>query len=87
MGERAGERKKKTNAPSSAGDAAEKHGCPPAKGCVTLPRLMSSLYDTHAHLDHPGFATDLPDLIARSEAAGVTRIIAIGTPSKYWSRP
>lgn len=40
---------------------------------------MVNLYDTHAHLDYPDFATDLPDVLRRAEEAGVTRIISIGT--------
>ena len=40
---------------------------------------MAIFYDTHAHLDYPDFASDLPDLIARAEAAGITRIVSIGT--------
>ena len=38
-----------------------------------------TLYDTHAHLDDPVFTADLPAVIARAEAAGVKRIITIGT--------
>jgi TatD DNase family protein len=37
------------------------------------------LTDTHAHLDFPEFAEDLDALISRAEAAGVRRIISIGT--------
>ena len=37
------------------------------------------LYDTHAHLDYPDFAEDLPQLVERAQAAGVTKIIAVGT--------
>jgi len=37
------------------------------------------LTDTHAHLDFPDFAEDLPALLARATAAGVTRILTIGT--------
>ena len=37
------------------------------------------LFDTHAHLDFPDFAGDLEEVIARAEAAGITRIISIGT--------
>jgi TatD DNase family protein len=37
------------------------------------------LIDTHAHLDFPEFADDLDAVLARAEAAGVTRIISIGT--------
>ncbi|MHB1305877.1 MAG: TatD family hydrolase [Limisphaerales bacterium] len=37
------------------------------------------LYDTHAHLDYPEFAGDLPGILTRAGAAGVARIIAIGT--------
>jgi TatD DNase family protein len=36
-------------------------------------------YDTHAHLDFPDFASDLPDVLARAQAAGITKIISIGT--------
>jgi TatD DNase family protein len=37
------------------------------------------LTDTHAHLDFPDFAADLPQILANARAAGVTRIITIGT--------
>ena len=37
------------------------------------------LYDTHAHLTSPDFASDLPEVIERARAAGVTKIISIGT--------
>ena len=40
---------------------------------------MSPFYDTHAHLDYPDFAADLPQVIERAQAAGITRIISIGT--------
>ncbi len=40
---------------------------------------MSDFFDTHAHLDFPDFAGDLPQLIERANAAGITRIISIGT--------
>ena len=36
-------------------------------------------YDTHAHLDFPDFAGDLDAVLERAYAAGVTRIIAVGT--------
>jgi TatD DNase family protein len=36
-------------------------------------------HDTHAHLDYPDFAQDLAQLVERAEAAGITRIITIGT--------
>ena len=36
-------------------------------------------YDTHAHLDYPDFAQDLDQVIDRAQAAGITRIISIGT--------
>src|SRR5882724_12148959 len=39
----------------------------------------SIFYDTHAHLDYPDFAQELPQVIARAEAAGITKIISIGT--------
>jgi len=37
------------------------------------------LIDTHAHLDYPDFANDLPAIIEAARAVGVTRIITIGT--------
>jgi TatD DNase family protein len=36
-------------------------------------------YDTHAHLDFPDFANDLPEVVARAEAVGIRKIITIGT--------
>jgi TatD DNase family protein len=36
-------------------------------------------YDTHAHLDFPDFAQDLPEVIERAHAAGIAKIISIGT--------
>ena len=40
---------------------------------------MTTFYDTHAHLDYPDFAAELPQVIERAAAAGITKIIAIGT--------
>jgi len=40
---------------------------------------MPTFYDTHAHLDYPDYADDLPDVIARAQTAGITKIISIGT--------
>ena len=40
---------------------------------------MSVFYDTHAHLDYPDFAPDIADVVARAKAAGITRLISIGT--------
>ena len=39
---------------------------------------MMSFFDTHAHLDFPEFAADLPALVDRANVAGITRIITIG---------
>ena len=36
-------------------------------------------YDTHAHLDYPDYASDLLEVLARAKAAGIERIISIGT--------
>jgi len=43
------------------------------------PLSVSPLIDTHSHLDFPEFASDLEAVVKRAAAAGVTRIIAIGT--------
>lgn len=40
---------------------------------------MPDFFDTHAHLDFPDFADDVPQLVERAQAAGITRIISIGT--------
>jgi TatD DNase family protein len=40
---------------------------------------MPVFYDTHAHLGFPDFADDLPEVIARATAAGIARIITVGT--------
>ncbi len=37
------------------------------------------LVDSHCHLDFPNFAEDLPGVIARAGAAGVTRMLTIST--------
>jgi TatD DNase family protein len=38
-----------------------------------------ALFDTHAHLHFPDFAEDLPAVLERARAAGVTGLVTIGT--------
>jgi TatD DNase family protein len=40
---------------------------------------MAIFFDTHAHLDYPDYAQDLPEVVARAQAAGISKIISIGT--------
>lgn len=40
---------------------------------------METFYDTHAHLDYPDFADELPLVIARAGEAGISKIICIAT--------
>ena len=40
---------------------------------------MPVFFDTHAHLDYPEFAPDFADVLARAQAAGISKIISIGT--------
>jgi TatD DNase family protein len=40
---------------------------------------MAIFYDTHAHLDFPDFAGDVSAVVERAHAAGIARIITIGT--------
>src|ERR1700722_46294 len=40
---------------------------------------MAIFYDTHAHLDYPDYAADLAQVIERAQAAGINKIISIGT--------
>lgn len=42
-------------------------------------QTMLLFYDTHAHLDFPDFADDLPQVIERAQSAGIMRFICIGT--------
>lgn len=52
---------------------------PPATG--DAPEITGSpeITDSHCHLDFPDFADDLPGVIARARAAGVTRMVTICT--------
>lgn len=43
------------------------------------PHLTFMLIDTHAHLDFPEFAGELPEILERARAAGVERVITIST--------
>jgi len=40
---------------------------------------MPVFYDTHAHLDYPDYEKDFSEVIARAQAAGIVKIISIGT--------
>src|SRR5262245_34979254 len=41
--------------------------------------MCPMLVDSHAHLDDPAFAADLPAVLDRAREAGVERIVTIGT--------
>ena len=41
--------------------------------------IMAEFFDTHAHLDFPDFAEDLPAVIERARGAGIARILSVGT--------
>jgi TatD DNase family protein len=40
---------------------------------------MPFFYDTHAHLDYDDYTADFTDVLARAQAAGITKIISIAT--------
>jgi len=40
---------------------------------------MDVFYDTHAHIDYPDFQSDFADVLRRAHAAGITKVISIGT--------
>lgn len=42
-------------------------------------QTVETLVDTHAHLDFPELVSEVDDVVKRAAAAGVTRIITIGT--------
>jgi TatD DNase family protein len=50
---------------------------------VTTP---PELVDSHCHLDFPDFATELPDVIARAHAAGISRMVTICTRLRHLPR-
>lgn len=41
--------------------------------------MSAVFYDTHAHLDYPDFAAELPEIVQRAASAGIERLITIGT--------
>jgi TatD DNase family protein len=41
--------------------------------------VTPELFDTHTHLHFPEFADDLPEVLARARAAGVRRMLTVGT--------
>jgi TatD DNase family protein len=41
--------------------------------------MTATFIDTHAHLDFPDFEADQAEVIARAKAAGITRVVTIGT--------
>ncbi|MGE5193421.1 MAG: TatD family hydrolase [Deltaproteobacteria bacterium] len=47
-----------------------------------LPLPPPPLIDTHAHLDEEAFDADRAEVIARAEAAGVIRMVTIGTTAQ-----
>lgn len=51
---------------------------------MTIPPkiIPADIVDSHCHLDFPDFEGELPDLIARAHAAGVTRMVTICTKLK-----
>jgi TatD DNase family protein len=47
---------------------------------------MAVFYDTHAHLDYDEYKPDFAEVLARAQAAGITRIISIATDLDSSSR-
>jgi TatD DNase family protein len=46
---------------------------------IRNPKFAMELFDTHAHLDDEQLTRDVAGVIERATAAGVTRILAVGT--------
>lgn len=44
------------------------------------------LVDSHCHLDFPDFETELDEIVARAEAAGIKRMVTISTRAKQFDR-
>jgi TatD DNase family protein len=51
-----------------------------------MPTPPPALVDSHCHLDFPDFDTELPQVIARARAAGVTRMVTICTRLRHEPR-
>ncbi|MGB8814239.1 MAG: TatD family hydrolase [Paracoccaceae bacterium] len=48
--------------------------------------MPPEIVDSHCHLDFPDFETELPEIIARAHAAGVSRMVTICTRLKHEPR-
>jgi TatD DNase family protein len=48
--------------------------------------MTPALVDSHCHLDFPDFDNELPEVIARAHAAGVTRMVTICTRLRHEPR-
>ena len=48
--------------------------------------MTAGFYDTHAHLDFPDFASEIPAVVSRANAAGISKIITIGIDLESSSR-
>jgi len=44
-----------------------------------MPEMPPEIVDSHCHLDFDDLITELPDVVARAQAAGVTRMVTICT--------
>jgi TatD DNase family protein len=40
--------------------------------------MTAGFFDTHAHLDFPDFAAEVPEVVSRAKVAGISKIITIG---------
>src|SRR5947207_14993907 len=40
---------------------------------------MAEIIDSHCHLDFPDYGAELPEVLARARAAGIVRMICIGS--------
>lgn len=50
------------------------------------PQTPPEIVDSHCHLDFPDFDGDLPDILTRARAAGVTRMVTICTRLRHEPR-
>src|SRR5438067_11522696 len=46
---------------------------------AALTTILCMLIDSHCHLTYPGLVENVPAVLQRAEAAGVTRFVTIGT--------
>ncbi len=62
------------------------HGKTATRGPRGAYNGVMELIDSHCHIDFPDFDTDRGQVLARSRAAGIGRIVVPGVEARHWGR-